>query len=274
MIYTLLGRQLRHLRWIIVALAVGLAAFQVLIIHLAEAFDAGPGIQEFLDMLPQLIHDLVNSQIASKSFPAFVAFGFMHPAAMVGCVSLIVLLATATAGERDAGFLDLLLARPLPRTTHLSASVAGIVLTALVLPAVMLGGCALGLALVSVPDELPWTDYIIAAGLLSALLMAIGGFALLVGVTSARRGTAIARIVAVLLVVYVLDGMTKVFTSISPLKWLTPFHYFDPMGAVLEFDPLSAAPGSLPPWGNLLILLAVAAGTTALAYRSYRARDL
>jgi ABC-2 type transport system permease protein len=275
MIGALLGRQLRHMRWILIGLALGLAAFEVFIIHLAEAFDAGPGIQQFLDMMPQIIHDLVNSQIAAQTFPAFVAFGFMHPAAMVGCTALIVLLATSPAGERDTGLLDLLLARPLPRTTYLTATVVGIVLVAVILPACMLAGCALGLSLVDVPDELPWTDYGMAATQLAALLMAIGGFAMLVAVISQRRGTAIARILAVLLLAYVLDTMAKVFTALAPLQWLTPFHYFDPMGAVLDFDPLgTTADGRISPLGNLGILLVLAIGTTALAYRSYRARDL
>ncbi len=265
MILALLGRQLRHMRWILVGLGLGLFLLEGLIIQLAKAFEGGPGIEQILDMLPDMILDLVKAQIPAFTFPAFAAFGFMHPGALVGSSAVIVMFATAPAGERDSGLLDLLLSRPVTRTKHLLASLLGIVITATAMPLCLLAGCATGLALVDVPGELPWTAYVPAAGLLACLLAAVGGFSLLVGATAQRRGTAAARIAAVLLVTYVVDTLTKVFGSLDALRWATPFHYFDPITATIDEGGH---------WGDAAVLLGAAVVPTLLAFRCWRTRDL
>jgi len=264
-ILALLGRQLRHMRWILAGLGVGLFLLEGIIIQLAKAFEGGPGIEQILDMLPDMILDLVKAQIPAFTFPAFAAFGFMHPGALVASSAVIVMFATAPAGERDSGLLDLLLSRPVTRTKHLLASLLGVLLTATTMPLCLLAGCATGLALVEVPGELPWTAYVPAAALLACLLAAVGGFSLLVGATARRRGTAVARIAAVLLVTYVADTLTKVFGALAPLRWATPFHWFDPISTTLD---------GRAPWGEAAVLLGAAAVPTALAFRCWRTRDL
>jgi len=265
MVRTLLGRQLWHLRWILSALMLGLVGFEMLVIHLAQAFDAGPGIDQLLGMLPQLLQDLVNSQIATTTFPAFVAFGFMHPAAMVGCFAVLLMLATTPPGDRDSGLLDLLLARPLPRRTYLAASVAGVVLASLVLPCCILLGCALGLATVEVEGQQPWTDYVPACAQLSGLLLAFGGLGLAIATTARRRGTAIARSVSLILLCYAIDTLSRFSTLLGPLIWATPFAYFDPIRAALEPDF---------PWIGQLTLWGVFGLSTLLSFRRFETRDL
>ncbi len=265
MTFVLLKRHLRHARWLVGSLMLFLVGFQLLIIHLGEAFDAGPGIQDFLNSLPQILHDIVNSQLAARTFPAFVAFGFMHPASLVACSGVVVLLASSTAGERDTGLRDLLLARPLSRRQHLAASAWAVAVVAILLPLSLLTGCAAGLQLVDVPSELPWTSYVLAACLMSSLLLAVGGFTLLVSVRAQRRGTAVTQVLATLLVTYVLDTLSKVVSQLDPMKWLTPFHYFDPMASILE-------DGS--PLIGLGVLLSLAVVSTFFAFRDYQTRDL
>jgi len=265
MIAALLLRQWRHLRWTLGGLALGLVGFEVLLVHLGAAFEAGPGIEQFLEALPDFIHDLVAHQIHAASFPAMVAFGFMHPAMLSGCLAAMVLLGTQPAGERESGVLELLLARPLPRATYLHASLVALGLTALLLPWCVLAGAAIGLSLVEVAGELPWTAYLPCTLLLTALMLAVGGFALWMGTLVRRRGTAIARTLALLLSTYVLDTLAEFSSLLGPLRWLSPFQYFHPIPAAV--DPPVA-------WGEPAVLLLLAALTTTAAHRRFRRMDI
>jgi ABC-2 type transport system permease protein len=267
-ILALLGRQLRHQRWLLIGLAILLVGFEILLIHLAAAFEAGPGMEQMMTMLPEFAQKILASKIRTASFPGFVGFGFAHPAAMVACTGLVVLAATTPSGDRDAGVLDLLLARPVPRWKYLAACLANLALPALLLPACILLGCALGLGQVEVETELPWTSYVASALALSSLLLALGGLALLTGVISRRRGTAVARITAALLVTYVLDSVAQFSSLLGDLKWLSPFHYFHPIQAATYTD------GTAGTATDSLVLLGIFVVATALAFRRFQTSDL
>ena len=265
MIRALLLRQLRHQRWVLGGVVVGLLVFEVFLLQLAASFEGGPGIDQLLEMLPELVNRLVKSQISTASFPAFVAFGFMHPAVLTTSLAVMILLATTPAGEREGGQLELFLARPMARGTYLRAHLLSLVVAAVVMPLIVLAGVAVGLATIEVQNELPWWRYAPCALGLATLLLAVGCFALWVSVGARRRGTAVARIVSLLLVAYVGDTAAKFSELLGPLRWLTPFQYFDPIGTALE-PPL--------PWWQPVVLLTGGLVFAVLAFRRFETRDL
>jgi ABC-2 type transport system permease protein len=230
----LLARTLRHQRLLLPALLAFAAGLQVVVVLVAASFETGPGIAGVLEMLPSFMQRVVGAQLRDAGFGTFVAFGLQHPALMVATIAWIVVVGTGPAADRDAGTLDLLLARPLPRARYLLSTAIAVALGAVALPLVALLGLAVGLATVTVEGELPWTAYVPAAAGLVALLLCVGGFTLLVSAGARRRGEAAARIVAVLLVLWLLETLADLSEIIDILRWISPFAWFRPIRAALE----------------------------------------
>lgn len=237
MILTLLKRNVRHQRGLLASLAVGMSAFTVLIVNIAAAFDSGPGFTEILNILPPFLRNLAGAQISDASFPAFVAFAFQHPAVMTPSIAVMIVAATIPAGERDTGTLELLLARPLARWRYLAATVLTLLIDALTLAASLVLGLIVGFALVDAEGELSWTRYLACAFGFAILLLALGGFAMLVGAGAPRRGTAVVRVVAVIVPLYVIEALADLWAPLQTIRWLSPFHYFKPISVVMTGVP-------------------------------------
>lgn len=264
----LLLRNLRHQRWLLLALALGMVGLEAMLIHIAVGFDEGPGIAGMVEFLPALLRKFLETQIADiadMSFAAFAAFGFQHPGVLVACTAYAMLAGTIPAGDRDAGTLDLFLARPLPRSHYLGAALGCIVLGALLLPAALLAGAALGLGTIADPAGVRWTRYTGAALQLGALLASFGGVALLITSFGGRRGSVIAQTVGLILALYMLEILAEMSPLLASARWISPFHYFKPIRTVM------ATPGAD---GNALVLLSLAAVTSTLAFLRFGRRDI
>lgn len=266
MIGSLLARQWRHHQRLVLSLSLGLFALELLIVWIGAQIDAGPGFLQLVEqMLPPAMRQLLASQLEMVSMAGAVGFGFQHPAVLVASLALAVAVATIPAHEREIGFLDLLLARPVPRVRYFAATLALLVLTALVLPLALLAGAAAGLALVEVEGEIAWTRYIPSAAGLSTLMLAIGGYTLCWGCSSRRRGPAVAATVGLTVALFWIDLMADMWRAMAPLRWVSPFHYFKPVpAAVVPHTPLE----------NPAVLLALFGVTALLAYRRFNTQDL
>jgi ABC-2 type transport system permease protein len=262
---TLLARNLRLYAAPLAAVCVGLFAFELLLVWVAARLDTGPGLRELLEaILPPDMRELVFAQLGLASFSGAVSFGFQHPVALAGSIAIIVALATVPAAERESGFLDLVLGRPVTRSRYLGATAVAVLLAAVLLPAALLAGAAAGMALVDAPSELPWPRYGPSAVGLAFLLLAVGSYALLFAGHARRRGIAIGRAVSLTLVFYWLDFMGAYWDALVDARKLSPFHYFAP-GRALESglglrDPLA--------------LLSGAVIVTAAAFLVFRRQDL
>lgn len=259
-------RLLRLHARLLVAIAAGVCLFEVFLIWVAAQLDTGPGLRTFLaNLLPPEVQAVVFEQLGLASFSGAVAFGYRHPFLLVAVVAFMVAAATTPAAERETGFLDLVLARPVPRRSYL-ASVALLTATgAVVLAAAALAGAAIGLALVDGPDELPWTSYAAATLGLALLLLAVGGIALLAATGAQRRGSAVARALGLILAFYWLDFMGGFWDTLDLARWLSPFSYYDPTGVAL---------GDGLPLRDVVVLLAAALVTTAAAFVEFQRQDL
>lgn len=234
MIIALVRRNLRHQRWLLIGLVLGLIAWALLLIRVGAEFASGTQLQQLLDLMPPFVRNLIGSQIGAASFPAFVAFTFQHPAVIGLSLAFSVVAGTMPAGERDAGTLDLLLARPLPRAHYIASVVLTILVDGIILSASILTGIIIGLAIVDAPEELPWTRYVVSAVSFLLLNLAIAGSALLAAVLSPRRGTAVAWMVALVFVLYVVEVLADLWSPLASVRWMSPFHYFKPVSAVIE----------------------------------------
>ncbi|HEX9730133.1 MAG TPA: ABC transporter permease subunit [Gemmatimonadales bacterium] len=257
MIATLFARNLRHQIRLLAALLVGLAAIEVIFVQVMASFDQSTGLGNLVELLPSTMRDLFGAQLAFASFPSALAFGYQHPVVLVGALAFVVLVATIPAGERETGMLELLLARPVPRARYLAGVLWLVVLGAVVLPAALLAGGMVGLAMVAAPDVVPWTRYLSSAMGMMALLLAFGGIALLFAAGARRRGPAVARTLGLVLTLYLVEVLGGLWSVFGAVQWASPFHYFKPIDMVMQG-------GNNP--SHVLVLLSVFGATTGAAF--------
>ncbi|MBI3448729.1 MAG: ABC transporter permease subunit [Acidobacteria bacterium] len=265
MIGTLVARNLKHQRRLLLAGLAGLVAFETLLCWAASQIDRNVGLRALMQLMPPSIQSLMPAEASFVSFPGAVAFGFTHPVALAISFALVLAAATTPAAEHESGFLDLVVARPVSRTTYLAATLLGVARAAVAAPIALLIGAAIGIAVAASPTALPWTAYIPGALELSALLLAGGGLSLAISAGAARRGPAMARSVAILLACFFLDFLAGIRPELRTLGALSLFHYFRPVAAAVNGEP---------PLGGCAVLLAVCGVATAIAFVRFARRDL
>lgn len=263
---TLYGRLLYLHARLLAAIAVGVCLFEVFMVWVSAQLDTGPGLRAFLEaVLPPGMREVLFEQFGVASFAGAVAFGYQHPFVLVAIVAFVVVAATTPAAERETGFLDLVLARPVPRRTYITASVLLVATGAVVLAVAVQVGAIIGLGLVEGPGELPWTDYVPATLALLLLLLAVGGYSLLAATGARRRGNAVSRAVGLTLVFYWLDFMGGLWETLELARWLSPFTYYDAPRTVV---------GSGLPTRDIVVLSVVAVATTVAAFLEFQRQDL
>lgn len=259
MIGTLLARNLRRHLILTLALFGGLVGLEAFVVYVASQLGSGPDLISLIhQLLPPSMADWIASQVG-LTFGGMVAFGFQHPIVLVASIGLTILVATTPAAERESGFLDLILARPLRRRHYLLAILIQIVFCALILPAALVLGVAIGLQVVEVAEEARWLRFVGAGAGLSALLLCIGGYTLLFASMVRRRGSAVALSVGLTLVFFWLDVTAQLWAPLRKIQWLSPFSHFEPIQA-----PLS----------GMLILWTAFVVAVALAWVSFERQDL
>lgn len=264
MIRSMLARHLRQHARLLAAACAGLFLFETLLIWVAARIETGAGLRMLIEsLLPEEVRTVIFSQFGLASFDGAVAFGFQHPFALVAGIALMVALATICAAERESGFLDLLLARPVPRWRYIAAIVLILILAAAALALAQLAGVAAGLRLVEA-SEPSWTNYGGSVAVLAALLFVVGGYTLVVAARARRRGTAIAFAAGLTLFFYWIDFLGGFWDALELPRRISPFYYFDPV----------AAAGNQPdPWAIAFLLAAGATAMTA-ALLVFRRQDL
>ncbi len=262
----LFRRNVKHHAVLIGAIGAGMFLFEVFLVWVAAQLDTGTGIEAFLtSLIPPEMRDTLFEQVGLASFPGAIAFGFQHPFPLIAGMAAVMVVATIPAAERESGFLDLVLARPVARWRYLMATAVLLAASALVLSATALAGAAVGIRVVEGYDDVVWTAYIPSAGVLAALLLAVGGYTLLLATDAPRRGHAAARAVGLTLVFYWLDFMGGLWDLLDTARWLSPFSYY---------NPVDGAIGDGLRWRDPVVLLTVAAVTVAGAFAHFRRQEL
>lgn len=227
MSWPLFGRTLawQRTRWIIVSLAI---------------FGWGVLIPVFYTAFSDIIRDLANSGAFPEelmsfgsgslfSLPGAVTLGTQHPLAiaMLG-VFAVGATSTAIAGERQRGTLEVLLARPLSRTTVYLTVAAGLLLVVAVVLAALLAGFVTGAAIQGVLDELPLEHMPVV--LINGFLLwgAFSTFGLAASVSFDRPGPAIGLTLAYLIVNYFLEILGSLWADAEWTQDYSLFHHFQP----------------------------------------------
>lgn len=195
----------------------------------------------------------------------WMGFGFNHPMFLVVTLTVAISVgAGAIAGEVDSGRAELLFTAPVARTRFLLGSVAVWAAAELAVVTAGWAGAVTG-ALFSSDlrhaglGVLAWAPL---QYLPLALLVASCAFA--ASATSPTRGRASAITVGIAVLAYLLNVVSGLIASLSWLRWLTPFGYYDPATAIAHGPR---------PW-PAVALLAASAALLALTRLALARRDL
>ncbi|MGH2446289.1 MAG: ABC transporter permease subunit [Candidatus Limnocylindria bacterium] len=228
--------------------------------------------EAFSDMMQDLAQsgafpeELLNVGSGSLlTLPGAITLGLQHPLAlaMLG-IFAIGTAATAVAGERARGTLEVLLARPISRRALYVSILIAILLAVLVVLIAILGGMIGSAAVLGLMDELD-------IGLLPLVTLngfglwaAFTTFSLAMSVTFDRPGPAIGLSLAWVLLHYFLEILGSLWTDVAWSQEYSLLHHFDP-GAILSgaFEPM-----------DLVIVLVATVVPVAYALVVFPRRDL
>ena len=199
------------------------------------------------------------------SLAGAIALGYVHPISIILVSIFAIGFATsAVAGERQRGTLEVLLARPLSRTTlYVTILAAVLSFIALVLAAASVG-TVIGSTLVGVIGELA-IDRLPMLWLNGMLLWgAFGAIALAASVSFDRLTPALGVTVAIVIVSYFLDILGSLWPDAQGLQPYSLFHY------LASRDVLTGTVNL----GGLAILAAVGAVAIGVALVVFPRRDL
>jgi hypothetical protein len=208
-----------------------------------------------------------SSLVTMLSVSGIVALGYFHTAIEAALVALVIVIASEPAGELEAGFTDLAMARPLPRYVPMARTL----LLVVTLPAVIV--CAMGLGTTigagwAMPASMPRPQPRLVWSLmlnLWALLVAWGGLAMAAASASRRRSRVLSVTGLAALGALLLDYLARVWTPLGRCGWISPFHYYSPLDLVM---------GHTVPAADVLTLLAIGAAGAAAAFVAFAKRDL
>jgi ABC-2 type transport system permease protein len=174
------------------------------------------------------------------SLPGAITLGLQHPLAlaMLG-IFAVGASATAVAGERARGTLEVLLARPISRLALYFSIQAALLLAVLLVLLAILGGMIGGSAVQNITDEidLGLMPLVVLNGF--GLWAAFTTFGMAASVSFDRAGPAIGLSLAYLIVNYFLEILGSLWTDAAWTQDYSLFHHFNP-GQILtgELQPL------------------------------------
>ena len=264
----LAGHSLRRVRAALIVLAILLAAFQFLLTQVASYLMRRGGFNQLSEFIPDFIRTAVGPEaLAFMSFGGVVSLGYFHPIVMTALVGLTIAIATEATGEIETRFVDLALARPLPRQALVIRTLLVLAVAAVLMLLAMLAGTWTGLSC-CVPADAERPAFGVFTRLtisLAAVMTCWGGIGLTIGMLSRRRSVAASVAGVLALTAYLLDYLGRAWEPAAGISKLSPFHYFEPM-AVIMGQSLSAA--------NTALLVATGMAGAIASYMLIGRRDI
>jgi len=220
--------------------SLGLCGVVALIVAVYPTVHDNPALTKLVQDYPEAIKGFVSfgGQVDYTSGPGYLGselFAIWVPLLLL--IAAIGAGARATAGEEEAGTLDLLLANPLSRRRLVAEKLVALVAEAALLGLVLWGALLVGDAAVSMDVS----ALHLAAAIVSALLLAVGfgAIAALVGALTGRRAPAIGITAALAVATYVVNSLAPLVHALKPVRKASPFYHYtasDPLRHGLELS--------------------------------------
>ena len=267
MLAALIGRSLGRARGLLLGLAVLLCGFQLLIVMIAREIQQSQAFPSITAFMPAPLQQLAGG-LFFGSFSGLASFGFVHPIVVLVLVEAAIFLAAEPAWEVEAGMVDVMMARPVPRGLAVTRTLLVVLAATGGVLLLMVTSTRLALHAFAPPGEpVPQlrTTVLLAVNLM-AVTWWFGSFSLLVASLVRRRSTAlgVAGLMAVFL--YLLNLVAEIWPKARSFRFVTPFHYNNAPAFIR---------GSNEEWpADIALLLGAAAVLCVVAGQLYARRDL
>jgi ABC-type transport system involved in multi-copper enzyme maturation permease subunit len=261
----MIGRSFGRIAPALAATAAIFAVFQVGLVAVAASFWSSGEFERLSSMVPQVLRAALAP--ALTSFGNMTTLGYFDPLIVIFVAQWAIYVGTEPAGEVEAGLVDLVLARPVPRSTFVTRSLIVTMGSTLVVTLSMGAATFLALFLLA-PSGVPWPDPGVILLLIAHLTLVAWccGTAAVAASGWARRRAAVLAVVTITVgTMYLVDFLSLWWRPMERLAVLTPFQYFHG-GPILT--------GTADPVRNLTVLAVVAGVAIGVAYWRFERRDL
>jgi len=231
----LLRRTARDSALLLAVVLAAVLAFEVLFVR--GVTDLSGDILEFWRRIPfvrRILATVAGIDLSAEvSMSALVALGMVAPFYLLASWTFVIVTALRfTVSELDRGTADLLLTLPLPRcSVYVCVSLVWVG-GALLISLTGWGGIALGAALAQPAEPLKLQRLGMVVANFTALLLAVGGLAMLAGSVASRLGPALAIVLVVLLASFLLNFLEAFLPWVKRVGVLGVLHYYRPVEAV------------------------------------------
>ncbi|TME51375.1 MAG: hypothetical protein E6I53_10255 [Chloroflexi bacterium] len=206
---------------------------------------------------------LFPTPLRPDTVEGYVQFRGFNPLAIIFAVWALASATGFARGDEERGIVESELATGTTRPALVAARAGAFAIGVLVASAAAGAGFVFGVE--SGGESVPARGPIEACALLAAVGLSAYAISLLVAqLASARAATALAG--AFLLALFLVNSLSRVMSSLSTWRWLSPFRYYE------LSQPLP--PGGYFDVRGLLVLLAIAIVATAAAAAAFMLRDL
>ncbi len=193
----------------------------------------------------------------------YVQFRGFNPLTILFAAWAFVSATGFARGDEERGIIESQLATGTTRAALVAARVGAFAIAVLVASAMAGAGVLIGVA--SGGESIPARGLVEACALAAALGLSCYALSLLVAqFATARAATAIAG--ALLLALFLVNSLSRVISSLTSWRWLSPFRYYE------LSQPLP--PGGYFDWRGSLVLLGIAVAAAAVAAVAFMRRDL
>lgn len=255
-------------RRMLIALSLGIAVFEAIIVLIARA---NPPQQLFAAQVhnaPGLFRALGGSgSVPITTYPGLLGFGLVHPFWIAMQLTVVASLAAAiVAADIETGTIELLMVRPISRARLLGERVAALVVALLIVNVAAAGTVALGVTFTPALHHVVPLPRVFAVGVLGlALTLCISGPGIAISAAGRRRAQVVGSVVAFGAGAFALNFIALAWPRVGVVRYVSPFHYYAPADLL--------AHGTVP-WVSIGAFLAVAVAGTLGGAQLLARRDL
>jgi ABC-2 type transport system permease protein len=266
--FLLLAHSLRRIRTLLLITGLLLGAFQVMLVFVARFIANSGGFEQLTALLPPFAREFMGPYLTSfMSFAGIISAGYIDLGVLAALIAMTVAIGTTPTAEIESGFIDLVLARPLPRHWIITRTILAMLVATVVLLTMMMLGTWLGLEMIA-PRTVVWPSAKLILSLaanLGLLMLAWGALALAIGAASQRRSVAGAMTGLVAVTGYLVDYVGRIWKPAESVAWLSPFRYYKPFDLIM---------GNSIPLKHAVVLGGIVAVSCAAGYVLFARRDI
>ncbi len=262
---TLVARSMRRIAPVGLGLAAVLGFFQLVLVVVAASYEQAGSFDRLATLLPAFAQRAFGT--AMTSFAGLTTVGYYETGIILMVAQFAIFAASEPAGDVEAGFVDMVLARPVPRHWVVTRSLVVMMAGTLTLTLMMGAGTWIGLVTLA-PPHVRWPQPRLVVNLIAHLTLvawSFGAAALAASGWARRRAAAWAPVALAAVAMYLVDFLGLWWTAMWPINRVSPFHFYQG-SAILEGRANTAL--------DFSVLTAATVAASAIAYWQFGRRDL